>query len=74
MMTHDPIIEEIHAFRAAHAKRFDYDLKAICHDLQVRQAGRSNLVDLSGGHRTMAGITAGQRREWARSADRVHTR
>nr|VFJ99155.1 MAG: hypothetical protein BECKLFY1418A_GA0070994_109410 [Candidatus Kentron sp. LFY] len=48
-LTNDPILDELHAFRRAYAKRFDYDLKAICDDLKAKQAKRTNLVDLSGG-------------------------
>lgn len=30
----DPIIDQIHKIRDKHAKRFNYDLKAICEDLK----------------------------------------
>ena len=33
----DPIVEEIRAVREAYAKRFAYDVRAICQDLQNRQ-------------------------------------
>jgi hypothetical protein len=33
-MKTNPILAEIRRFRDAHAKRFDYDLDAICDDLQ----------------------------------------
>ena len=33
----DPIVEEVRAVREAYAKRFDYDVQAICRDLQHRQ-------------------------------------
>ena len=33
----DPIVEEIHATRARHAREFDYDIEAIVEDLQRRQ-------------------------------------
>ncbi len=33
----DPIVEEIRAAREAYAKRFDYDVRAICRDLRQRQ-------------------------------------
>ena len=46
-MRRDPIVEEIHRFRRAHAKRFNYDLNAIFTDIRKRQAKRKNLVDLS---------------------------
>lgn len=42
----NPIIEELHRIREAHAKRFNYDLDAIVADLQRRQTGRQNLSRL----------------------------
>ena len=33
-MWRDPIVEEIHRIRAEHAKKFEYDLHAICEDLR----------------------------------------
>lgn len=30
----DPIVQEVRAARMAHAKRFNYDLSAICSDLR----------------------------------------
>ena len=33
----DLIVEEIHRFRAAHAKRFNYDIRAMAEDLRRRQ-------------------------------------
>ncbi len=38
----DPIVEEIHQFREAYAAQFNYDLKAICQDIQrqQRESGR----------------------------------
>ena len=33
----DPIVEEVRAVREAYAKRFDYDVQAICRDLRRRQ-------------------------------------
>ena len=38
----DPIVEEVRKARAAHAKQFDYDLKAIVRDLKKheQQEGR----------------------------------
>jgi len=46
-MRTDPIVDEIHRIRRAHAKRFNYDLGAIFADIRKRQAKRKNLVDLS---------------------------
>ena len=34
----DPIVEEVRKYRNEHAKRFNYDLDAICADLIKRQA------------------------------------
>ncbi len=34
----DPIVAEIHRYRAAHAKRFDYDIHAICEDIRRSEA------------------------------------
>ena len=38
----DPIVEEVRQARAEHAKKFDYDLKAIFADIrkQQRESGR----------------------------------
>jgi len=33
----DPIVEEIRHFRNEHAKKFNYDLDAICEDLKKHQ-------------------------------------
>ena len=33
----DPIVEEIRSFRDAHARRFNYDLDAICEDFKSHQ-------------------------------------
>jgi hypothetical protein len=46
-MRTDPIVDEIHRIRQAHAKRFNYDVSAIFADIRKRQAKRKNLVDLS---------------------------
>ncbi len=37
-MWKDEVLEEIYRIREDHAKAFNYDLKAICDDLQKRQA------------------------------------
>ena len=37
-MWQDPIVEEIHRIRDEHAKRFNYDLHAICEDFRQRQS------------------------------------
>ena len=37
-MTPDPIVDEIHRIREAHAAKFNFDLRAIFLDLQERQS------------------------------------
>src|SRR5437867_5800650 len=37
VMTRDPIVDEIRQFRDAYAKRFQYDLEAICRDIRAKQ-------------------------------------
>ena len=37
-MWQDEVLEEIHRIREEHAKSFNYDLQAICNDLQKKQA------------------------------------
>lgn len=37
-MWKNEVLEEIYKIREDHAKAFNYDLKAICDDLQKRQA------------------------------------
>ena len=36
----DPIVEEIHKYREEHARKFNYDLDAICDDLRAMQRAR----------------------------------
>ena len=36
----DPINEEIHKYREEHARRFNFDLAAICQDLRAWQRAR----------------------------------
>ncbi len=36
-MNDDPIVEEVRKARNEYAKKFDYDLDAICRDLQEKQ-------------------------------------
>ena len=40
----DPIVEEVRKARDAYAKRFDYDLDAICRDLQAKQRSSDKKV------------------------------
>ena len=43
----DPIVEEVRKARDAYAKRFNYDLDAICRDLQEKQRrGKRRVVSL----------------------------
>jgi hypothetical protein len=37
-MWRDPIVEEIHKIREEYAQRFQFDMDAICKDIQVKQA------------------------------------
>ena len=37
-MWHDPIVEEIHKIREEYARQFNFDIDAICKDIQARQA------------------------------------
>ena len=37
-MYKDPILEEIYKYREEYAKSFNYDLKAMFHDLRKKQA------------------------------------
>ena len=45
-MTTNPIIDEIHRIRKAHAKRFNFDIDAIFEDLRRRDAACKNLSKL----------------------------
>ena len=43
----DPIVEEVRKIRDAYAKHFNYDLDAICRDLQEKQRlGKRRVVSL----------------------------
>ncbi len=46
-MKTDPIVDEIHRIRRAHAKRFGYDISAIFADIRKSQGNRRDLVDLT---------------------------
>ncbi|WP_295396219.1 hypothetical protein [uncultured Thiodictyon sp.] len=37
-MWRDPIVDEIHKVREEYARKFDFDVGAICKDIQVKQA------------------------------------
>jgi hypothetical protein len=43
-MTRDPIVNEVRQFRDAYAKRFQYDLEAICRDIRAKQTQSSKTV------------------------------
>ena len=45
-MFHDPIVAEVRTARDQYAKRFNYDLDAICRDLRKKQQQRTNVVSL----------------------------
>jgi hypothetical protein len=41
---HDPIVEEVRKARDEYAKRFNYDLDAICEDLRKKQGAEGRKV------------------------------
>lgn len=43
-MRQDPVVDEIHRIRNEHAKRFGYDLHAICEDFREKQADSGRQV------------------------------
>jgi hypothetical protein len=43
-MWKNEVLEEIYRIREDHAKAFNYDLKAICDDLQKRQAASGRKI------------------------------
>lgn len=46
-MQPDPIVEEVRKIRDEYAKRFNYDLDAICQDLQEKQRlGKRRVISL----------------------------
>jgi len=46
-MWDDPIVEEVRRIRNAHAKKFNYNLRAIAADLiKQQQAGKRKIVSL----------------------------
>ena len=43
-MWHDPVVEELRKIREEHARKFDYDLHAICEDIRQRQGKSGHTV------------------------------
>lgn len=43
-MWQDPVVEEIHSIREEHAKRFNYDLHAICEDFRKKQSSSGHKI------------------------------
>jgi hypothetical protein len=43
-MWQDPVVDEIHRIRENHAKKFNYDLHAICEDIRKKQAKSDHKV------------------------------
>lgn len=43
-MWQDPIVEEVRRIRDEHAKRFNYDLHAICEDFRKKQSSSGHTV------------------------------
>ena len=51
-MWEDPIVKEIHKFREEHAKKFNFDLRAIFFDLKEQEKkGKRHVVSLPIKHR-----------------------
>ena len=46
-MWKDEVLEEIYKIREEHAKAFNYDLKAICDDLQKKQGASGRQLILN---------------------------
>ena len=42
--TTDPIVAEVRKTRDAYAKKFNYDIKAMCRDLKTRQTQHANKI------------------------------
>ena len=41
----DPIVNEVRRFRDEHAKKFNYDIKAICEDYRKKREGYKKLLE-----------------------------
>ena len=60
-MQNDPIIEEIHKIREAHAARFNYDIDAIVKDFQEKQKRRGiSVVSFLNQHQPKSSQTESQ--------------
>ena len=57
---HDPIVEEVRKARDDYAKKFNYDLDAICRDLQEKQGKEGKNVVSFPPKRVKAGATGTQ--------------
>jgi hypothetical protein len=55
-MKQDPIVEEIHKLREAHARKFNYDLHAMLEDIRKREANRENLSTLKPVQPALSGV------------------
>ena len=43
-MSHDPIVDEVRQWRENYARKFDYDLEAICCDLREKQKASNHQI------------------------------
>ena len=67
----DPIVEEVRAIRDAYARKFDYDLHAICEDLRRKAKERGHQTVSHPPRRVEPGTPyRGPRPRRVRSADR----
>lgn len=58
-MSEDPIVEEVHKIRLAHAEKFDFDLKEIFNDLkQHEEKSQRKIVKFK--PKTTSSITTGK--------------
>jgi hypothetical protein len=60
-MTDDPIVAEVRNARDEYARRFGYDLDAICRDLQQRQAQSGRTLVALPPKRPKTAVTVSQR-------------
>jgi len=43
-MSHDPIVDEVRQWREDYARKFNFDLEAICRDLREQQNSEAHRV------------------------------